>query len=157
LEISKVLYNAWLIAYKDIFRKEFLEELEENRWVPFLIDMFDKNSGSILVAENEGEIIGVSLFGSTRDGIKGHGEVYSFYVIPEYWRKSFGRQLMEGTLESLKENYEIADVWVLEENERAIGFYEALGFIKCGQEKNIVEDEILLPHILLTQKFKEAN
>ena len=121
----------------------FLEKLKENRWVPFLEDMFDKNTGSILVAENEGEIIGASIFGSTRDGIKGHGEVYSFYVIPSYWRKSIGRELVVATLNSLKENYENADVWVLEENKRAISFYEALGFVKCGQEKNIIASYIV--------------
>ena len=156
LAISKVLYESWLIAYKGVFRKQFLDELKENRWVPFLKYMFNKKTGSILVIEEDGDIIGASLFGASRDDSEGYGEVYSFYITPEYWRKNFGRQLMEATLSCLNKNYQAIDVWVLEENNRAVDFYEALGFRKTGEKKDIIEDETILPHILLTHQLKEV-
>ena len=136
--------------------KHFLKHLRGNRWVPFFNTMFDNKTGTILVDEDKETIVGASIFGNSRDGIEDHGEVYSFYINPKYSRKNFGRQLIESTFNYLQEKYDVVDVWVLKENKRAIDFYEALGFIKSGKEKNIVEDDTLLPHLLLNSKLEEA-
>lgn len=57
------------------------------------------------------------------------GEVASLYLLPEYYDKGYGRELLESVRDELLGTYEGVYLWVLRENERARAFYEKLGFV----------------------------
>jgi GNAT superfamily N-acetyltransferase len=105
---------------------------------------------SLLLVEEDGEALGVSACGSSRDDDvdASVGEVRSFFVAPGHWGRGVGRALMEGALESLRERgYAEATVWSFTANERANAFYESLGFTRDGAEGPTDETWAGLPGI----------
>jgi GNAT superfamily N-acetyltransferase len=89
----------------------------------------------ILVADADGQLLGHTSFGTSRDeGTPGHvGEVRSFFVSPPAWRRGVGRELLAGALTGLTEmGFAQATLWSFAGNARANAFYEAHGFTRDG-------------------------
>jgi GNAT superfamily N-acetyltransferase len=102
------------------------------------------------VVEDDGELVGVSACGESRDEDVDDsvGEIRSFFVAPGRWGGGVGRVLMEGALDSLRRRgYAIATVWSFTDNERANAFYEALGFELDGAEEPTDEPWAFLPGV----------
>jgi L-amino acid N-acyltransferase YncA len=92
----------------------------------------------ILVADEDGEVLGHTAFGTSRDEDAGHdvGEVRSFFVHPSAWRRGLGRAMMAGALAGLTElGFAHATVWSFADNARANAFYETHGFERDGRER----------------------
>lgn len=78
----------------------------------------------------------------------GWGEIVSFYVLPEYHNKGYGKKLFSYVSNCLSESFGFKNIylWVLEENYHARTFYERNNFIPNGDKttrniagKNLVE------------------
>jgi GNAT superfamily N-acetyltransferase len=92
----------------------------------------------MLMAEEDGELLGFSACGESRDedAAPGVGEVRSFFVAAGLWGQGVGRALMSAALDSLRERgCTEATVWSFAANERANRFYEAHGFTRDGAER----------------------
>jgi ribosomal protein S18 acetylase RimI-like enzyme len=64
------------------------------------------------------------------------GEIYAIYLDPREWRKGYGLALVKAAMEALKaQGFSEVTLWVLDKNERGIGFYEAMGFRADGAGK----------------------
>jgi len=59
-----------------------------------------------------------------------------FYSQKYYYGKGVGQQLIQAAFAAL-DGYQEIVLWVLEDNKRAIAFYEKMGFVFDGQEKVI--------------------
>lgn len=109
-------------------------EVNAERWVALIEDP----AVSMLLAEDEGELLGFSTSGECRDEDAGPsvGEIRSFFVAAGRWGQGIGRALMAAALDSLRERgcTEVA-VWSFAANERANAFYERAGFTRDGAEK----------------------
>jgi GNAT superfamily N-acetyltransferase len=93
---------------------------------------------SILMAEDDGELVGFSACGESRDedSEASVGEVRSLFVAAGHWRMGVGGRLMAAALDSLRERgCTEATVWSFAANERANVFYEKAGFARDGAEK----------------------
>jgi len=102
---------------------------------------------SLLVADDDGEIVGFTSCGISRDSDAGPelGEVWSFFVAAGRWRGGVGRALMAAALEDLRlRGYAHATVWSFDANERANAFYEAQGFARDGATRT----EAVWAHLL---------
>jgi GNAT superfamily N-acetyltransferase len=109
-------------------------ELDPERWYALL----ENPALSMLVAEQDDELLGFSVCGESRDddADPSAGEVRIFFVAAGRWRQGVGRALMAAVLDSLRERgYEEATVWSFAPNERANAFYESAGFTRDGAEK----------------------
>jgi len=136
-KISKIYEESWKYAYKGLIPESFLDSLESGRWVSFL-ELEDINT--IVMTEN-GEYIGTSSFCASRfEEHQSAGEIVSIYLMPEYMGKGWGRKLINVILEELrKQGYREIFLYVLEENKKAIRFYENSGFMR---ENDYLEDKI---------------
>jgi GNAT superfamily N-acetyltransferase len=93
---------------------------------------------SILMAEDEGELVGFSACGESRDedAEASVGEIRSLFVAAGQWRQGVGGGLMAAALDSLRERgCTEATVWSFAANERANAFYEKAGFTRDGAER----------------------
>jgi GNAT superfamily N-acetyltransferase len=93
---------------------------------------------SLLLVEEDGELLGMSTCGESRDDDldASVGEVRSFFVTPGHWRRGVGGLLMSAVLDSLRERgCTDATVWSFAANDRANAFYERLGFTRDGAEE----------------------
>jgi GNAT superfamily N-acetyltransferase len=109
-------------------------EIDPERWYALL----DDPAVSMLLAEEDGELLGFTACGESRDddAPASVGEVRTFFVAPGLWRRGVGRALMTAALDSLRERgCTEATVWSFETNERANAFYEAHGFERDGAKQ----------------------
>ena len=124
--------RSWQAAYRGQVPDSYLEGLSvakrELMWTEILKDQMR----GVLVAEDEARIVGFASFGPVRDEGENRlltGEIYSIYVLEEFWNLGIGRTLMEDSLTALeRDGFSSVKVWVLETNQRAISFYEKFGF-----------------------------
>ena len=93
------------------------------------------------VAELGGEIVAILTIGAARDADLDHertGEIWGIYVAPAHWRKGIGKRLVAQAEEMLSSRKcERAVLWVLEANQQARRFYEAMGYRSDGASKDI--------------------
>jgi ribosomal protein S18 acetylase RimI-like enzyme len=93
---------------------------------------------SVLMAEEDGELLGYTSCGESRDddATPEVGEVRNMFVGPNSWRRGVGRALIEAAIEDMRRRgYSEATVWSFASNDRANAFYEASGFTRDGGER----------------------
>lgn len=124
LSIGHVYCKAWKAAYKGIVPDDFLDGLTDENCAPR-----SHRPGGALVCEENGKIIGVAAFGARRDRTdERSGELYSIYVLPEYWHTGAGSALFGAAKEQLRTTgFESIFLWALTENRRACRFYGKMG------------------------------
>jgi len=83
-----------------------------------------------------GKVVGFVSYGDFRDSARIAGEIFALYVLKDYYGKGVGQKLMQAAFAAL-DGYQEIVLWVLEDNKRAIAFYEKMGFVFDGQEKVI--------------------
>jgi GNAT superfamily N-acetyltransferase len=109
-------------------------EPDSERWLALIEDP----AVSMLLAEEDGVLFGVSTCGDSRDhdADPSVGEVRSFFVATGRWGEGIGRALMAAALDSLRERgCTEATVWSFAANARANVFYERAGFTRDGGER----------------------
>ena len=122
--------SSWQAAYPGLLPPDQQANITMAERLARFNEIFPVGSDQILVAEIDGVVIGWVAFGASRDDDRGGGagEVYSLYISPQRWRQGAGAALWQEACEGLaKTGYSNADVWVLETNDRARRFYEAMG------------------------------
>ena len=129
-----VHWKSWQEAYSGIVDQRYLDSLT--------LEKCEKNAyrwlDNIIIAKDGDSVIGFAGYGKYRDGeLENAGEVFSIYVLSEYYGKGVGYRLMTAALDKLAEYKEIA-LWVLKDNKRAIRFYERIGYRFDGREETIV-------------------
>lgn len=90
----------------------------------------------LLVAEQDGSVIGFSYFGPASDDDKagqGCGQIFLIYLKPDCIGYGVGNELIKQTLSALvSAGYNQVALWVLVSNERARAFYSRHEFIPDG-------------------------
>jgi ribosomal protein S18 acetylase RimI-like enzyme len=131
--IADVHVRAWQAAYRDILPQQYLDGLSaeerEGMWRRSM-----QEGANVLVLRSDSGISGFIAYGSSREqaASSAEGEIWALYVDPKMWSRGVGRSLMRAAREELAaKRLKTAALWVLEENERAIRFYEALGLARA--------------------------
>lgn len=132
--VSNVYEESWKYAYNGIIPQSYLDSIPKGKWRQSL----DNDTRHSLIMLDGDKIIGTSSFGASRfEDMVGYGEIISIYFLPEYIGKGYGRQLLQAAVDGLKQ-MGCCDIflWVLEDNLRAIRFYEHFGFKPSGKYLN---------------------
>lgn len=135
ITIGNIHVRSWQATYLGILPTEFLDGLSvssrQDWWKQRIADPIDR--GAVLVVEVDDEVVGFASLGPSRAS---EGEVYAIYLAPEFFRLGLGRKLMEGSESSLLAlGFTEAILWVVESNQRARAFYEAVGWRSDGALK----------------------
>lgn len=137
--------QGWRDSYGGLIDQAYLDSLSESerteKWKEWLRD----SHGPVLIAfDADGKAAGFVNFGKLRTPLPGQSairplytaEIYAIYILVPYWRKGLGRVLMRAAAEGLaSQKHKSLCLWVLDGNERAIGFYKALGGQRCGKKQ----------------------
>ena len=127
---SLVHWKAWREAYDDLLPAEFQETMTLER-CRFFSQKYPENT---LIAIVDMKVVGFISYGNYRDETIRAGEIIALYVLKDYYGKGIAQKLMKEALSTLEQFSEIF-LWVLNENKRAIAFYQKMGFTFDGQEK----------------------
>jgi GNAT superfamily N-acetyltransferase len=123
--------DCWDDAYTGLVPQHFLDDrraIHEERvehWARIL-----EAGSATLVAEADGGLVGFSSTGPPRDADLATDfdvELYALYVRARWWGTGVGYALLQAAVGD-RATY----LWVLDNNPRAIGFYERQGFRMDG-------------------------
>ncbi|HWB68277.1 MAG TPA: GNAT family N-acetyltransferase [Mycobacteriales bacterium] len=102
--------------------------------------------GLTFVAELDQTVVGFAHAGKSRDAdLPEVAELYAIYADPSVWDRRVGHALHDAVLDALRAGgFDRCLLWVLEGNQRAIGFYERHGWVADGRTKDDVRDGVTL-------------
>ena len=90
--IGEVHVRSWQAAYAGLIPADFLAGLSVQAraasWARLIAD-----GGSVLVAEDDGVIVGFAAYGP--------GRLFALYLLPEQWGRGLGRALHDRVVEEL--------------------------------------------------------
>lgn len=142
-----VHWKSWQETYPGLVDKEYLRNLTLEKCAKTAFQWPD----NILVAKENDRVIGFAAFGAYRDDtLPDTGEIYALYVLQSHQGKKIGYALMCAALQRLEAFHQVA-LWVLTGNERAISFYQKVGFSFDGTSLPIplgtdcMEQRMILP------------
>ncbi len=126
--IASIHEAAWDNSYRGIIPHKTLTSMIARRG-PQWWEKALNASNSVLVANIGGKIAGYATLGRNRTrALEQQGEIYELYLRPEYQGLGFGNRLFSAAHARLKDfGLNGLVVWALEDNSRAMGFYEAIG------------------------------
>lgn len=140
--IATIHVKTWQVAYQGQVPDESLERLSVDGRISAWSDILAATawpSTGVFVAEDDGaDVVGFTHVAPSRDddSAPGTAEVTSIYVRPDAWRGGAGRSLLEAACASVRSGgFGSATLWVLDSNERARRFYEAMGWRADGRVK----------------------
>jgi ribosomal protein S18 acetylase RimI-like enzyme len=136
--IAEIVVAGWQSAYRGLMPDGFLDSLSvagrETAWREMLAR--DSEGGlPAWLAQRDGRVVGFVSSGPPRDEDVplSTAEVYAIYVLPEAWRRGVGQTLLEtATGHWRARGIATLVLWVLEGNDRARRFYEAMGWQPDG-------------------------
>ena len=103
-----VHWKSWQEAYLGIIDQRYLDELTLEQCENIAYRWPD----NIIVAKDGDRVIGFVGYGKCRnDDLENAGEIFSIYILAEYYGQGVGYQLMREGLAQLKDHSQIA-VWV---------------------------------------------
>lgn len=161
--LAEVHVLGWQAGYRGLLDRAYLDALDPAarapRWASTIAAARWPERG-VLIADPDdgtdhatgaadprvpiggGPLLGFASLRPTRDLDEDPGavgEITSLYVRPQAWRQGVGRALVSAALESLAAaGRRTATLWVLSTNERAIAFYERVGWVADGTVKHDV-------------------
>lgn len=130
--VAEIHVQAWRAAYAHILSGDYLASLSVEQREAMWRRTVESGQPDLLVAKENEAVIGWVSFGACRDkdAPASQAEVWAIYVAPSIWSKGVGRQLWHRTRQALLErSFGTCSLWVFPENERAIRFYQSLGFV----------------------------
>ncbi|HWU45805.1 MAG TPA: GNAT family N-acetyltransferase [Humibacter sp.] len=134
--LGRMHHASWVEAYSSLLPDEFWHTyLPETRIEQYRRSLLEPQPGTrLVVAEVDGAIVGHAMTGPGTDGAGGlypavrEREVYSIYVLAAHHGSGLGQSLLDAVLAP----DEAAQLWVFENNPRAIAFYRRNGFTPNG-------------------------
>ena len=144
--IAHIVNTAWKTAYAGIVPPSYLDSLEDLPRVQRLIDGLERMASlRYYLFEEDGVPVGAASLHPTHDeDLADTSEFTFFYFLPSVWRRGYGRMLLDRLKEdSFKLGFRQICCWVLEENLRAIAFYESQGMLRDGKRQVVTIGEPL--------------
>jgi len=138
-----VHWKASQEAYSEIIPSLYLSSRKLNDYIRIAKD----DSAKTLIAKINERVIGFVAFDECRDEvINSQGEIMAIYILEEYYSQQIGCELLKQALDKMNLYSEVY-VWVLENNHRAINFFEKFGFSIEDISRNIIIDDVELKEV----------
>jgi ribosomal protein S18 acetylase RimI-like enzyme len=132
--IARVYVETWRNTYAGVLPDHVLVGMSEARQRRAWENAIRGRREAVVVAEQDGHIVGVGSAGPARKaGLGFPGEVYTLYVLPDYQNQGIGRRLMTRLFAAIREKHgNSAVIWVLAANPSRF-FYEVMGGKRVGE------------------------
>ncbi len=130
--VAEIHVNAWRAAYASVLSADHLASLSVEAREAMWRQCIAAGEPELLVAKRHGAVVGWLSFGASRGEAvpQSEAEVWALYVAPASWSTGAGRQLWLRARELMRDHgFTTCSLWVFPQNERAIRFYRAAGFV----------------------------
>jgi ribosomal protein S18 acetylase RimI-like enzyme len=140
-DVARVHVRSWQVGYRGLISDDLLGQMKaEDRAARNTFGEGNESSPFTIVATEDEQILGFVTLGASPDADSpNEGEIFALYVDPERWGQGVGRTLILSARTHLREMlFDVANLWVLEGNQRAIRFYEIDGWSSDGLSREEV-------------------
>lgn len=135
--MGEIYCETWKSAYAGLMPEGFLSSLTAQDCTPASID-----PDGTVIAEANGKAVGLAAFGEAREDGETLGELRAIYVLPQYQKSGFGKELFCAASERLRSaGFDGFYLWVLRGNTRARNFYERMGMLDTAARRSITVAE----------------
>ena len=144
--IAHIINEAWRHAYAGIVPREYLDTLsDDGRACQLREGLARFSSMRYYLLEANDVPVGTASLHPTRDAdLHNTAEFSFFYFLPSAWCRGYGKRLLAHLKgEAAELGYEQLCCWVLEENTRALTFYESQGMLPDGIRQTVTIGEPL--------------
>lgn len=124
--VQSVAQRTWRATYNGMIPDTDIDAfLESNYNLERLTFIRESMGPGMLVAVNDGQVVGYVMITKDRDGF---AQIWAIYVLPDWQRRGVGSILWQAALDRARqlESPELV-LWVLAENDPARRFYESQG------------------------------
>lgn len=136
--IAKIHVCSWQVIYRGHIPDNILDNLSVDEREKLWKTLLEQNT-AILVLEENNNLVGFISYCPSRDqGVNpvNVAEISAIYLNPDSWKKGFGQMLCNAAInELIKLGYTEVTLWVLDQNQQAIKFYEKMCFINISEIK----------------------
>lgn len=147
-KVRKLLVETWHATYDALYGVAKVKDLTAKlHSVPALKARLEKKNSEFLVADNGADIGGMAYAAMASDLPK-TAILHQLYVHPECQRNGIGRDLF-AELETCFPDAKVMRLEVEPENEPAIRFYRAHGFVEVGKTANCGGDQSGIPALIM--------
>lgn len=152
--ITDVQVASWRAGYAHVFPDSVLhaDDFDSTRRAFWTGWRFAPGHRVAVAVRTDERVVGFCSYGPERErarGFTGRGEVWAFYLHPDVWGSGLADELITYTEERLRaEGFDIAVLWVLDDNPRARRFYERHGWEATGISADFDEYcEVRVPEV----------
>jgi ribosomal protein S18 acetylase RimI-like enzyme len=101
--------------------------------IPGIRGRLSLDEAELLIARSSGNAAGFTLYGPRPDTL----EIFYLAVHPEAWGRGVGSQLLRAVENRARElDRKMLELWVIEDNKRAISVYAKNGFVSTDDTKD---------------------
>ena len=143
--IAHIINEAWKTAYAGIVPERYLSQIREEDKIKRLREGLERvpHMRYFVLCEDGVPVGAASLHRARNDDLPDVAEFSFFYFLPCAWRKGYGTRLLNHLKqESASAGFLRICCWVLEENHRAVSFYESQGLLRDGTRQT---ETIVIP------------
>lgn len=135
--IGAVHAEAFRVAYRDLFERDWLHtfvEQRRTRWKD-LMRSREHARNTLLVAERGSDVAAFVYFGPHTDGAP-DAEILECFTHPDAWGHGVASSVLDKAWELLREaRFRRVRLWTMAGANRARHFYESFGFTKTGRTR----------------------
>jgi len=132
--------QSWKNAYKKIIPDLILDNMNAEKREKYFYKVLSEKLEEDVLIFKQNDPVGFMTLGKCRDtdSDSSWGEIWGIYLLPIYWNKGIGTELINWGINELNNReFEKISLWVLEENIIARKFYEKIGFKHDGTVKEL--------------------
>ncbi len=140
--IATIHVEAWRAAYPGIVPDDYLRSLSIAERHADWRQALQAGHPFTWVAEDGDAVLGWISAAASRDAdaSQSTGEIWAVYIDPGHWGEGAGRALCDAAEQELrKRGFAEVTLWVLKDNQLALGFYLSNGFFRDTCEDRIIE------------------
>jgi len=155
-ELARVHVDSFTKAYKNIIPDKFLSSFTVKNRQNIFKNRIEQEQEETYLIEEKDNICGFITIGKCRDDDKPKfsGEIWGVYVSSKYWRKGYGKMLLEyGEKLLVQRGFKKIFLWVLKDNLPSRNFYEYSGYNIEGSKK-IIKNLGNIESIMYYKDFK---
>lgn len=143
--LAELLTASWRVAYRGLVPDDVLQGLDVIKRTERFRNALAEGAEETYLAEQDDALLGFMTLRACRDedlNPQTTGEIWGIYLAPSRWRSGIGTFLCR-TAESIlrAHGFEQVTLWVLDTNDRARRFYEAMGFRPDGAATELTYGE----------------
>lgn len=144
--IVAVFLACWRESYVGVLPATAIQAMTDERAQELWRRALASTEGTVLVAEHDGVVHGVTRYAAERES--GGGAVHSLYVSPEARGLGLGTRLLDAAYEALRAGGATSvALWVFAANSPSIAFYRGRGWSPDGGTRT--QDEFGEPELRL--------